>query len=254
MDKTYQCGCGEWSGEPCQWTGPAADMVLVEWMPDEHRASHAAAGNSGSYPDNGASRAAVERSCADLMVETDGEWVRIISEEAESAATEVAADTPHTLEMWDDAGGDETVEFDGRPSAEEIAEACRDWVEGGEWGDAGASVRVNWVLADGTLAVAGDEEIDSGIEEVDIEPNHDALIRVAGGDTSCGHDWTGEGEGGCDENPGVWSTGGTSMLFVRHCTRCGLIRTERDPGSQRNPGECPTVEYSLPDDEGSIDD
>lgn len=98
MSKTFRCDCGDWSGEPCQWTGEAEDMVIVEWMPNEHRASHTAAGNSGSFPDNGASRAAVERSCADLMVETDGEWARIITEDVAAVAataTAVEADTTH---------------------------------------------------------------------------------------------------------------------------------------------------------------
>lgn len=251
MSNNFQCQCGNWSGEPCQWTGEAEDMVIVEWMPHEHRASHAAAGNSGSFPDNGAQRIAVERSCAELMIDTDGEWARIITEDVaavETAATESEADTSHTLEMWDDDGSTDTVEFDSRPSAEEIAEACRDWVEGGEWGDDGASVQVNWTLTD-----AADEEIGNDVEDVDVEPNHDALIRAAGGDADCRHDWTSEGEGGCDENPGVWSTGGTSMAYVQHCRHCGLIRTERDPGSQRNPGEHPTVNYSLPDEEDDND-
>jgi len=246
MDKTYRCDCGEWSGEPCQWSGPAADMVLVEWMPEEHRASHTAAGNSGSYPHNGAQRAAVERSCGQRMVETDGGWARIVSDDAEPAATEVDgdADSPHTLGMRDDDGCTEMVEFDAHPSAEEIAEACRDWVEGGDWGEDGASVSVHWTLTD-----ADGDETDRGTEDVDVAPNEDALIRAAGGDTSCPHDWTGEGEGGCDENPGVWSTGGTSMVYRSHCRHCGLIRIERDPGSQRNPGEHPTVRYSLPDND-----
>ena len=82
MNKTYQCQCGDWGGEPCVWRGPASDMVIVEWMPDEHRASHAAAGNSGSFPANGSQRIAVERSCAEMMIDTDGEWARIVSEDA----------------------------------------------------------------------------------------------------------------------------------------------------------------------------
>ena len=248
MSKTYRCDCGDWSGEPCQWTGEAEAMVVVEWMPNEHRASHTAAGNSGSFPDNGAMRTAVERSCADLMVETDGDWAKIITEDVAAVETAATADTHHCLNMWndDDGEGDDTVAFEDRPSAEEIAEACREWAEGGDWGDDGASVRVSWTLAD-----ASREEIDSGCEDVDVAPNHDALIRAAGGDTSCDHDWTGEGEGGCDENPGVWSTGGTSVMFRRRCQHCGLIRTENDPGSQRNPGEHPTVTYSLP---GSTND
>jgi hypothetical protein len=85
-DDVERCECGDWSGEPCQWTGPAADMVIVEWMPEEHRSSHAAVGNSGSYPANGARRSAVERSCADLMIETDGEWSRIVGPVSEAAS------------------------------------------------------------------------------------------------------------------------------------------------------------------------
>ena len=227
MNKTYQCQCGDWGGEPCVWRGPASDMVIVEWMPDEHRASHTAAGNSGSFPDNGSQRIVGEDAAA-----------------VEATATESEADTSHTLEMRDDGGSTETVEFDECPSADEIAEACRDWVEGGEWGDNGVSVQVSWTLTD-----AADEEIDAGIEDVDIEPNHDALIRAVGGDADCRHDWTSEGEGGCKENPGVWSTGGTSMVFRAHCTICGLIRIEHDPGSQRNPGEHPTVSYFVPDED-----
>jgi hypothetical protein len=53
-------------------------MVTVEWMPEHLRASHEAAGNSGRYPANGARRIAVSRSCANAMIEHDGEWVRIV--------------------------------------------------------------------------------------------------------------------------------------------------------------------------------
>lgn len=109
MSKTYRCDCGDWSGEPCQWTGEAGDMVVVQWMPEHLRASHAAAGNNGNFPVNGARRTAVERSCADLMVETDGEWVLVIAEDTaavEAAATEIEA---HTLGMSDDCGGDENI-------------------------------------------------------------------------------------------------------------------------------------------------
>lgn len=77
-----RCECGEWSGEACLWSGPASDTVLVEYMPAQHRASHDAAGNCGAWPYNGASRIRVERSCADLMVEHDGEWVAILEPEA----------------------------------------------------------------------------------------------------------------------------------------------------------------------------
>ena len=48
--------------------------VVVEWMPEYLRASHDAAGNSGSYPHNGAERLHVCAACADLLLED--EWCR----------------------------------------------------------------------------------------------------------------------------------------------------------------------------------
>ena len=62
------------------------------------------------------------------------------------------------------------------------------------------------------------------------------------------HDWTSEGEGGCAENPGVWSTGGTGLTFRSHCRACGLKRVEHHTGAQRNPGECDTTTYGDSDD------
>ncbi|MGL4445636.1 MAG: hypothetical protein ACRCU1_18580 [Alsobacter sp.] len=37
---TAQCACGTWSGEACACTMPLAEMTTVEYMPDQHRASH----------------------------------------------------------------------------------------------------------------------------------------------------------------------------------------------------------------------
>lgn len=75
---TVRCECGCWSGKRCEWTGPRAETVIVEWMPEYLRASHTAANNRGVYPANGAQRIRVERSCADSMVEHDGDWCREI--------------------------------------------------------------------------------------------------------------------------------------------------------------------------------
>lgn len=72
------CDCGEWSGERCQWNGPESETVVVEYMPEQHRSSHEAAGNSGLYPHNGARRIRVETSCADRIVEHDGEWAEVL--------------------------------------------------------------------------------------------------------------------------------------------------------------------------------
>jgi hypothetical protein len=161
-----------------------------------------------------------------------------------------------TLEMQDDGGSTETVEFDALPTSDEISEACQEWCRGGEWGTDGAAICIGWTLTDDD-----GEEIDSGGETVEIEPDHAAIIGKAcgyewdeAGKTirGCGedpddHDWTAEGEGGCDQNPGVWSTGGTSMTFSTHCRTCGLKRTEHSTGSQRNPGDHDTVSYEMPD-------
>jgi hypothetical protein len=73
------CQCGQWSGVRCQWEGPRSETVAVEFMPEAARESHRAAGNSGVYPHNGALRIRVERSCAEHMAATDGEWVEILA-------------------------------------------------------------------------------------------------------------------------------------------------------------------------------
>lgn len=80
--KHVHCECGEWTGERCAWTGPVGQTVLVEYMPEQYRASHRAAGNPGACPHNGAVRVRVERSCAKLLLtdENAREWARIVGE------------------------------------------------------------------------------------------------------------------------------------------------------------------------------
>ncbi len=146
---------------------------------------------------------------------------------------------------------DYRVEIDGGQGGSEIIEAksiqsawtrgC-DWAQYGDWPEQGCSIslRVVGLRLDGTES---DEEIRG---DIDIEPDHDYLIREAGGNPDCDHDWTSEGEGGCRENPGVWSTGGTTMEFHTHCRRCGLHRAETEKGSQRNPGDHDTTFYTQP--------
>lgn len=150
----------------------------------------------------------------------------------------------YSVEMRGEGGDSDTEEFDAIDDDEAVKEArrlTREWIRGGDWGSDGATIEAGWTLFDGD-----EDEIDSGLITVEIEPDHDALIRAAGGDPDCDHDWTAEGEGGCDENPGVWSTGGTSFTFASHCRLCGLHRTEHTCGSQRNPGERDTTSYTQP--------
>ena len=151
--------------------------------------------------------------------------------------------TTWTLEMRD-GQSDETVTLtaDEQPDHDACDTACEAWASGGDWGDEGVEVEVWWELLD-----ADGNEVDEGITTVSIDPDHDALVKASGGDTTCDHDWTSEGEGGCRENPGVWSTGGTSMTFATHCRTCGLHRVERSTGCQKNPGEHDTVHYTQPE-------
>jgi hypothetical protein len=77
-DPTVTCSCGETSGVPCEWSGPESETVLIAWMPNEHRASHTAAGNRGFYPHNGSVRLRVHSDCADRVIEADGGWASIV--------------------------------------------------------------------------------------------------------------------------------------------------------------------------------
>lgn len=157
----------------------------------------------------------------------------------ENEVFELQPDGEYEVEMESEGGGNKTVtiEADDLDEAIELAEEeIEEWVRGGDWGTTGARVSA-WYTVDGERYST----------TVTIEPDHDSLIKAAGGDTDCDHDWTSEGEGGCTENPGVWSTGGTSMVFKSHCRTCGLRKTEHHTGSQRNPGEHDTVEYEQPD-------
>lgn len=130
--------------------------------------------------------------------------------------------------------------------------AARKYVARGDYGFGGSVTIAVWREAvvmgdDGPKLVTYDEDD----VVVDIEPDHEVLIRDAAGHRDvCGsdpddHDWTSDGEGGCDSNPGVWATGGTSMMYAEHCRVCGLHRTICDPGRQRNPGEGIEYEYRM---------
>jgi len=171
---------------------------------------------------------------------------------------EIRGEREYTVHMRDDQCGEEVTitvppgtEEEQDAKAWELAqEKAEVWARGGDWGDEGevVTVRYYWEDEDSTT-----EEMEESVD-VEIEPDHDALIRAAGGDTDCDHEWTSEGEGGCDENPGVWSLGGTTLFFRRHCRKCGLIRTETCYGSQRNPGQADEVKYEMPELLGGDDE
>jgi hypothetical protein len=79
--KKIRCQCGRVTEVRCSWLGPCAETVVVEIMPEQHRASHEAAGYSGlegcgRYPLNGAIRVRCSRRCAAMLLEANGGWAR----------------------------------------------------------------------------------------------------------------------------------------------------------------------------------
>ena len=99
---------------------------------------------------------------------------------------------------------------------DDAVDQAKDWVHDGEWGDDGCVV----------TAYITDPDGEEKSVTVTIEPNHDALIEAAGGDPDCVHEWTSEGHGGCEENPGVYGIGGSAVSIVSHCAHCGVGRRE----------------------------
>jgi hypothetical protein len=158
----------------------------------------------------------------------------------------------YTVEMEDEGGASETAEI-SVPAGEENeqdAEANRqavqlttDWISDGDWGNEGASVDAWYTLSDEDYTFPREHVT------VEIEANEKILMREAGANPDCRHEFTSDGEGGCKENPGVWSLGGTKFSFRSHCKHCGLIRHAISVGTQRNPGEHDTVTFELPDEE-----
>lgn len=137
------------------------------------------------------------------------------------------------IRVWDD-GYDATYEI---ADDEDFDAFAKERMEDGDWGDGNYRVEYQWEVTD------GDEIVDSGSGFIEHQIDEPPCLEDENGE----HDWTSEGEGGLDENPGVWSLGGTTMCFVSHCRKCGLKKTEVNYGSQRNPGQCDTVEYGEPD-------
>lgn len=133
----------------------------------------------------------------------------------------------------------EIIEAQDRSEAEGIA---TEWIKDGDWGD--GKFRVSVVL----------QEVDELQEDIG---DHWAIEVEVGDDPEppdCredyDHEWVSPVEvvGGIKENPGVWSTGGTTFVTKDVCRHCGVYRKRTDYGSQRNPGQCDKVEYLDPDE------
>lgn len=155
------------------------------------------------------------------------------------AAEECGVDVDYIATCEDGGGGEEDIDIDSPADAED---AWAEWIRRGDWGDLGDGCTIEGyytvlALLDGARLQLGERESAS----VCLLPAEPACPEADE------HDWSSEHEGGCDDNPGVWSLGGTAMKFRSHCLACGMSRTERTTGPQRNPGDSDTVVYGDPD-------
>ena len=77
------CECGSITSVLCEWSGPKAQTVTVEYMPECWRASHEDARNYGTWPHNRAERLKINVVCAaSLTVDPEtgepNEWCKVV--------------------------------------------------------------------------------------------------------------------------------------------------------------------------------
>lgn len=126
----------------------------------------------------------------------------------------------------------ERVEAANMAEALEIAES--NWKDGSWHRKALILVKVSELDGEGEKTGA----VDWGEVEVGEDPEAPEC-------TEGEHEWQSPHQcvGGIDSNPGVWSSGGTTITSTTCCCKCGAYRVEVSYGSQRNPGQCDQVEY-----------
>jgi hypothetical protein len=153
-------------------------------------------------------------------------------------------------EIREDSGASEIIEAD---SIEAALEQARKWASEGSY-DKLVSVTV--------YVHALDPDTDEPYEGWYYGDGQNATDEVAAGPepkpepTECGdddedHDWQAPLElvGGCDNNPGVFSTGGTRFDYRLVCSRCGMYKHTWSQGQQRDPGDLDHgVEYTAADE------
>jgi len=89
------------------------------------------------------------------------------------------------------------------------------------------------------------EHVSDDAEIKALTHDHDCDGDCVGAAPDCvdglAHAWV--GVGGCTENPGVQSLGGTTFVWDAECRWCGVRRRVTQYGWQRNPGECDTITW-----------
>jgi hypothetical protein len=149
-------------------------------------------------------------------------------------------DSRGRYEISEDSGASKIIRAD---SLAEALEDAKDWSADGDYLE--------------RVMVTVDVEVLEPADDTNEEIGDHECAEVAAGpepkEPDCarghGHEWRSpKFLGGCDSNPGVWSTGGTSLAVNEVCIHCGTYRHTACTGSQRNPGELPeTVSYEDAD-------
>ena len=138
--------------------------------------------------------------------------------------------------MWHaDDGNHEVVE-----EHESGRDAAQSYVDGGEWGHIESGVTIDvCVWREGDTVRVNEQE-----HSVTILPDEPDCAEAEDGS----HEWQSPQElvGGCDSNPGVWATGGTSFEYLTVCSHCGMFLRETSSGTQRNPGDAEKTAEYLP--------
>ncbi len=186
-----------------------------------------------------------------------------------SAAT--TAQTPN-YRIYDRTGGGVTEDIYAE-SLDDAIEQGREWIKAGDWSgcggddeDGGETYRtMKLECCVGEIVRDEDGEIDSratfdgahdcsGTHTPDM-PECEMAEHASEDDTTDdeGHVWREpfSAVGGCKENPGVWSGGGTRMSYHSVCRLCGCHKHTSDPGCQRNPDEATETVTIKPRDEAS---
>lgn len=125
--------------------------------------------------------------------------------------------------------------------ADTAQEAAQEYVDGGDWGDGTSTI---WIDVSCTPLDENGEKVTDEAKWVTITLEPDEPKCSDGK----GHDWTSEGEGGLEENPGVFGNGG-GVLIYQHCRNCGLRKIIDTWAQRTDTGEqgLRSVEYESED-------
>jgi hypothetical protein len=167
--------------------------------------------------------------------------------------------TKPNYRIYDRTGGGVTHDIFAE-SLDDAIEQGRAWIEDGDWSgrddsDERDEKKYRKIeLACCVREIVYNSEGDIDEDETDDGQEHDCSGEYSDPLPDCeqaehasdddetddeGHVWRQPHSvvGGIKENPGTWSTGGTSFRFTYVCRLCGCYKIEDEPGCQRNPGE-----------------